>query len=98
MNNNWCYFESAAHARCFRATSAIFELKMPDRTIRPVKPKDAAQGNVMRESGIVVWLINTGFWRFFGKLAGLGQKRLIMAERSRIVVCGSLHSINAKRK
>jgi hypothetical protein len=28
--------------------------KMPDRTIRPVKPQNAAQGIVVRESGIVV--------------------------------------------
>ena len=53
---------------------------MPDRTIRPVKPQNAAQGNVVRESGIVVWLINTGFrgfsaiWPVCGKNGSLSEE------------------------
>jgi hypothetical protein len=73
MNNNWCYVESAAHARCFRATSAIFELKMPDRTIRPVKPKDAAERDDAQSCGIVVGRLNLRIWRLSGKFGHIGQ-------------------------
>jgi hypothetical protein len=66
---------SAAHARCFQATSAIFELKMPHRTIRPVKPKDAAERDDGQSCGIVVGRLNLRIWRLLGKLAGLRQKR-----------------------
>ena len=49
--------------------------KMPDRTISPVKPKDAAERDDGQSCGIVVGRLNLRIWRLLGKLAGLRQKR-----------------------
>jgi hypothetical protein len=43
--------------------------------IRPVKPEDAAERDDAQSCGIVVGLVNAGFRRFSGNLAGLRQKR-----------------------
>jgi hypothetical protein len=47
---------------------AIFCQKAAGCIIRPVKAQNAAQGIVMRESGIVVWLINTGDFAIFRQI------------------------------
>jgi hypothetical protein len=55
-NEDWA-FAVGANGHCpfsFRATLAIFCQKTARCIIRPVKPQNAAQGIVVRESGIVV--------------------------------------------
>ena len=55
-NEDWAFAVGAnGHGPfSFRATLAIFCQKAAGCIIRPVKPQNAAQGNVLRESGIVV--------------------------------------------
>jgi hypothetical protein len=55
-NEDWAFAVGAnGHGPfSFRATLAIFCQKVAGCIIRPVKPQNAAQGIVVRESGIVV--------------------------------------------
>jgi hypothetical protein len=46
---------------------------MPDRTISPVKPKDAAERDDAQSCGIVVGRLNLRIWRLSGKFGHIGQ-------------------------
>ena len=76
-NEDWAFAVGAnGHGPfSFRATLAIFCQKAAGCIIRPVKPQNAAERDDAQSCGIVVGHLNLRIWRFFGKLAGLRQKR-----------------------
>jgi hypothetical protein len=62
-----------SHAFNVSAILAIFSVKRHIRIIRLNTPQNATEADVVRESGIVVCLMDTGDFAFFGHFSGFLQ-------------------------